>query len=309
VKRIVKEVLYAKSGKAITEIAGEFLNATIGDKVPTINELEKKYEFYSHGTIQNALTALKNMGAISLKSLGKKGNFLEDKDDGLLLKFMGVDTIVGCMPLPYSRRLEGFATGLLSCLNEHDDIESRLVYTRGAESRVKMLLAGKCDYVIVSKFAALEMVKEYEDIEIIKEFGYESYVSDHVVLFHDVKANKISDGMRVGIDEASIDQKRLTELICKDKNVTLVPLTYNNILKKVISGEIDCAVWNKDEIFDKYVNVNYSTIDKDIDDTIAVMMCDKRREYLSKFLDNNFKEAEILKTQKLVLDNIIVPIY
>ena len=124
----IEDVLLAKSGYATIKIAVEFLNAEKGDRIKTVSELEEIYHF-SRGTIQNALKALKSLNAISTVSKGKQGTILTNKNDGILLTIVGIKAVVGCMPLPYSKRYEGLATGLISCIEDKAGISSNVVFS------------------------------------------------------------------------------------------------------------------------------------------------------------------------------------
>lgn len=237
----INNYLLAKTGIALIKVTGDFVFLEIGDKVPTVISLEKKYNL-SHGTVQNAIKTLKDLKAIEIENKGKKGAFLKKKDITLLLKLMGIEHLVGCMPLPYSKRYEGLATGLTTSIENEYGIKSSLAYVRGSSNRVEMLLANRYDYAIVSLFAAKKYVKKYKELEIVKEFGPHSYTGEHMLIFHDKSAKTIKAGMKVGVDTSSVDQTELTKKVCKGISVQLVNLSYSNVLKKVMLGEVDCAV-------------------------------------------------------------------
>lgn len=304
----IEDVLLAKSGYATIKIAVEFLNAEKGDRIKTVSELEEIYHF-SRGTIQNALKALKSLNAISTVSKGKQGTILTNKNDGILLTIVGIKAVVGCMPLPYSKRYEGLATGLISCIEDKAGISSNVVFSRGASARTDMVVNRRCDYIITSKLAGKNIVKTNNNLEIIKEFGPGSYLSDHVIIFHDNKVKDIEDGMRIGIDNESYDQCRLVKLACANKNVEYVDVSYPNLLKKIVSGEIDATVWNKDEIFDKYLDISYKRIEKDNSDTNAVMIVRKDRKELIAFLNKYMDVDYVNKKAKLVIEGLEIPKY
>lgn len=300
--------LLAKSGIALKKVASDFVFLEVGEKIPTVISLEKKYNF-SHGTVQNAITSLKDLKAISIENKGKKGAFLKKKNEASLLKIMGIEHIVGCMPLPYSKRYEGLATGLTTSIENASGIKSSLAFVRGANNRVEMLLANRYDYAIVSLFAAKKYIKQHEELAIVKEFGLQSYTGEHVVIFHDKDTKTIKKGMKVGVDTSSVDQMELTKKVCKGIDVKLVNLSYSNVLKKVILGGVDCAVWNKDEIFDKHSNINYMNIDTNKEDTIAAMLINKNNENVLAVLDRIVNEAEVQRIQKQVIDDLLIPTY
>ncbi len=307
-KTTVQDILLAKSGKAVIALAGDFLNMEIGQKILTISELQEKHSF-SRGTIQNALVALKDLGAIDIESKKHCGSYLINKDIQLLLKIMGIESLVGCMPLPYSKRYEGLATGLVSTIEDSFGISSSLAFVRGAKNRINMLLSGRYDYAIVSLMAARQLINDGKNITIVKNFGRGSYTGDHVIIFHDKKDHEITDGMRVGVDPSSIDQMNLTEMVCKGIKVKMVNVSYSNVLKMVLLGEIDCAVWNKDEIFDKYIDVNYVNIDKAHDDTVAVLVADSSKEQLITLLNKAVEISVINEKQQQVIAGMLTPNY
>ncbi|WP_279073517.1 GntR family transcriptional regulator YhfZ, partial [Amedibacillus dolichus] len=221
-----------------------------------------------------------------------------------------INAIVGVMPLPYSKRYEGFATGIIVALENQYDLPVSLAYMRGAKNRVSMLLSNRYDFAVISKYAALEMQKQGINISIVKSFGKYSYLSKHIVAFHDANIKEIQDGMKIGVDNDSIDQRNLTEMICKDKNVTFVMMEYTQILQKVALGEIDAAIWNEDEITDKLYDINYVSVDAgDELDTEAVIAVDRKKTELIALLDEIIDVDMVLKSQKLVLEGKITPSY
>ena len=116
--------------------------------------------------------------------------------------------------------------------------------------------------------------------------------------------------MKIGVDNDSIDQRNLTEMICKDKNVTFVMMEYTQILQKVALGEIDAAIWNEDEITDKLYDINYVSVDAgDELDTEAVIAVDRKKTELIALLDEIIDVDMVLKSQKLVLEGKITPSY
>lgn len=304
----IENALLAKHGLVTTKIAGEFLNLEVGDRMMTVSELQEKYGF-SRGTIQNAIKTLKNLGAIDTISKGHQGTIIKSKNDSIILSIMGINSVIGCMPLPYSKRYEGLATGLISAIEDKTNISSNIVFSRGAEARAKMVESDRCDYIITSKLAAKNIIEKYPNLAIVKEFGPGSYLSDHVIVFHNKEDKDIKDGMSIGIDRNSIDQCRLVNKVCGNKKVKYIDVSYPNLLKKVIKGDIDATVWNKDEIFDKYLDVNYKIIKKDDSDTNAVMIVKKDRKELIEFLNRYMNNDYILKKMMLVIEGLETPRY
>ena len=304
-----RELLYSKNGISTMMLAQLFLGMQVGNRIPTVSELSEKIDL-ARGTIQNSIKLLQEQKAIQLESRGYLGTFLVQKDMTILLAFSGIQSIVGTMPLPYSKKYEGFATGIIAGLENQYNIPASLAYMRGAQNRISMLLSDRYDFAIISKYTALKLLKKDSPIYIVKTFGPYSYLSRHVIVFHDENVSEIKDGMRVGIDKDSIDQCELTKYACKGKDIELIPLDYNQILAKTIIGEIDAAIWNEDEITDKLITINYTPLSElDTADTEAVLVVDAKKMEMAALLDEIIDIKTVLDIQNLVTQGKITPSY
>ena len=306
----LNSILLGKNAIATISIAREFIKIKCGERIPTVSDFEKQLHI-ARGTIQNAIATLKDNSAIVLEARGRNGTYLIMKDMRKLLSLSGLDSLIGSMPLPYSKRYEGLATGLIASSENQYDIPTSLSYMRGAKNRLGMLLADRYDFAIVSLFAAESFLKNRPNsIVIVKRFGQYSYLSEHVLVFHDDKHRLIHDGMRIGLDYSSIDHQNLTFDVCKNKNVEFVNMDYNQVISKIMSGDVDAAIWNKDEIVDKFINVNYQPLNIDIiDDTEAVLCASGDRPEIVSLLDEIIDVDIVLKNQNLVLRNKLTPNY
>lgn len=304
-----KEILFSKNGIAMYTLAREFLKYNVGDKIPTVSELSENFKL-ARGTVQNAVKLLQHSDAIRIESKGHVGSYLVKKNMGILLEFAGISSIVGVMPLPYSKRYEGLASGLLVTMENHYNIPASMAFMRGSKNRISMLLSNRYDFAIISKTAADEMIEKHDNIIIVMSFGEYSYLSEHVIIFKNDKLTEIQDGMRIGVDSSSLDQKYLTEKVCAGKKVEYVSVDYSRILERVMRGDIDAAIWNKDEINDKYVKINYKEI-KEFGTTAneAVMVVSKEESELVPLLRNIVDPATVVNIQKLVLEGKITPSY
>lgn len=304
-----RKMLYSKNGISTMMLAQLFLGLQIGERIPTVSELNDKIDL-ARGTIQNSIKLLQEQKAIKLESRGHLGTFLVNKDMMILLDFSGINSIVGVMPLPYSKKYEGFATGIIVGLENQYNIPASMAYMRGAQNRISMLLSNRYDFAIISKYAALELQMNKVDIKIVKVFGPHSYLTRHVIVFHDEHVKEIMDGMRVGIDQDSVDQSNLTTTVCHGKKIQMVPLDYNQILAKIISGEIDAAIWNEDEITDKLININYIPLPElNIADTEAVLVVDAKKIEMASLLDDIIDVNMVLAIQEQVTKGKLTPSY
>lgn len=304
------DLLYSKNGYSTKKLALEFIRLTEGSRIPTVSELNEKIGL-ARGTIQNALKMLTEKNAVELNSRGAMGTFLTRKNMRQLLDFAGIDSIVGAMPLPYSVRYEGLATGLISGVENVYDLPVSLAYMRGAECRISMVLAGRYDFAIVSRMAAEQVICEKKlPLKIIKSFGPGSYLGAHVILFHDRDRHQIEDGMKVGIDRDSIDQATLTGEICQGHQVEFVPMTYNQVTKAIREGVIDAAVWNEDEVVDKMMDIPYKVIETcNNQDREAVMVVDGENETIASLLEEMISTATVCSIQNMVTEGKMAPSY
>lgn len=297
--------LMNKCGLASIEISKMFLDLEEGSRIPTVTEISKKFSL-PRGTVQNAIKNLTDLKAIKLQARGYKGTTLNKKNIKILLEIIGVTDLAGIMPFPYSKRQEGLASGLTKTL-ENREIPVYIAYMRGAMQRMRMVEKGRYDFAVVSYLAAKRYIKEHNKLMILANFGKHSYLSKHVICFKDHNANQIEDGMRVGLDEFSVDAKDITLKLCKNKKVAFIPTEYYQAIDKVMSGELDAVVTNIDEANDKGLHIHYMDIDNFCDgyDNEAVIVILENslvpKKYLSSLIDKNI----VLNTQKLVLDKKI----
>jgi biotin operon repressor len=304
-----QDQLLSKNGIAIINLAKVLLCFDIGQRTPTVTELCEQLNL-SRGTVQNALKTLQTNDAVRIESKGHLGSYIVKKNTQILLQYAGITALVGAMPLPYSKKYEGLASGLVTAMENNYNIPITMSYMRGAKNRIAMVLAHRYDFAVVSKYAALEQINQGRPILIIKDFGPYSYCSAHVVIFHDPKAKTIKDGMRVGIDSDSIDQSDMTKRACRGRSVKYYPVEYSSLLKRVISGDLDATVWNQDEITDTLAKVNYTEIAMDnVLDTEAVIVVNSGAKEIASLLSEVINTEAVLKIQKLVMEGKVTPSY
>ncbi|GAA0443852.1 MAG: GntR family transcriptional regulator YhfZ [Bacillota bacterium] len=305
------ESLFSKNGLAAKEIAGKMLHIQEGDRIPRVSDLAKTLEI-GNGTVQGALKVLENLHAIHLEARGHLGTFLRKKDVVLLKEIAGVGSLIGAMPLPYSPKYEGLATGLIEAseamLNHID-----LAYMRGSKQRLESLKARRSDFVIMSQLAAEQEVSEDENLEIALNFGAHTYVTAHQIFFSNHGEQKIKDGMRVGIDYTSIDQSKITLMECRGLDVELIPVNYMQLFEMLLKGDLDAAVWNADEnrareTFQVGEFQSASTRQVVKNASTSVILIEKDRKDVKEYITKLDKE-KILRIQQQVVNKEKLPHY
>ncbi|MBC7341937.1 MAG: hypothetical protein H5U02_05765 [Clostridia bacterium] len=233
-----------KNGMVIREIAGELLTAKEGDRILPVSEYAERLHT-GRGTIQTALRQLEDSGAVKLYSRGHLGTFIAEINHRRLWEFTASPTLLGVMPLPYTRRYLGLATGLSRAFKEAG-IPFNLAHMGGSAKRLEALEIDRYDFAVISALT-LELVgKDFPGVEVVMELAPGTLVSDYALLIRHSGAKGIEDGMRVGVDPNSVDQYYLTLSESQGKDVELVELSYLQSLEKLIKGEIDATLWNLD---------------------------------------------------------------
>ncbi|GIP62297.1 transcriptional regulator [Virgibacillus pantothenticus] len=305
------ERLFSKNGLAAREIAKKLLLLDEGGRIPKVSDLAQELGI-GNGTVQGALKVLEKLHAIKLDARGHLGTFLRKKDTILLKEIAGVGKLVGAMPLPYSAMYEGLATGIIE-VSETIVNNIDLVYMRGSKQRLESLKARRSDFVVMSQLAAETEMEQEDNLEIIVNFGANTYVSTHQVFFSNKQHTKIEDGMRIGIDYTSVDQSQLTLLECEGYTVSFVPVNYMQLFDMLLNEHIDAAVWNADENRSKETFTtgefqSHKASALALKASTAVILVEKDREDVHSAIKELDKDR-ILEIQQKVINKEKLPHY
>lgn len=304
----IKNKLMQKIGIIASNLSEEFIQLNVDDRIPTVAYLSEKYEI-ARGTVQSALKLLQDYKAIKLDSRGHLGTFITEIDYLKLLKISGVNSIVGVMPLPYSKKYEGLATGIFNTLNG-GGLSVNLAFMRGSNHRLETLIDKRYDFAVISRLTADYYIKNNENIEILMGFGDFSYVNEHVLALRVGYDNSDYNGMRIGIDRSSIDQSSLTLSYFENYDIVYVDMSYSSFKEAIKNKEIDGAIWNKDDIqSDELKIVDISKNHKGISDTEAVIIISKDNTILKKLFAMKIDREKVLNYQRAIIKGEIMPNY
>ena len=182
-------------GSVAAALAMQLLSMRPGDRLDSVNQLAAEFGT-GRGTVQTALRLLTAEGAVALTSHGKTGSYLRELDQQKLLERAGLTAIIGAMPVAYSLRFQGLATGLTRAFDEAE-LPLVLAQVRGGKNRIHFLRTGRCDFAIVSRLAWQQVAAD-GDLKLLLAFGPGSNVGDHVLVFASRYADGITDGMQIG---------------------------------------------------------------------------------------------------------------
>ncbi|MEV8392545.1 MULTISPECIES: GntR family transcriptional regulator YhfZ [unclassified Streptomyces] len=239
------ERFLTRNGLAARQLAVLLLNHEPETRLPRVRDFAVELGV-GNGTVQAALQLLENAEAIETTARGHLGTFLVRSDRSILWRLSGLGTLLAAMPLPYSRRYEGLATGLRSAFEEAG-APFAITFMRGAGARTTALLEGKVDLVVLSRFAADRLIEDHP-VELVADLGPATYVGAHGLL-----VRRGSDpetlGLRVAIDHASEDQRMLAERAFAGRSdIEWVEASYMQLRELFEHDRADATVWNLDEV-------------------------------------------------------------
>jgi len=235
----------AKHARVAMHLARDLLRAKPGDRLAPIADYARRLGV-GRGTVQAALALIRERGAATLVPRGHMGTFVEAVDPAALWELTGLGSITGVMPLPYSQRYRGLATGLYRAFQQAH-VPLVMAHMRGARRRLEALNSGRYEFALVSRNSYETARAEMDFLDLALELGPRTSVREHMLLLRDGRADRITDGMRVGIDPSSIDITLLTHRECDGARVTLVELPYTQFPGQIQKGVIDAAVWDAEE--------------------------------------------------------------
>ncbi len=251
--KTIRSSLISKRGAVAIAIAEDLLHVSMGERIRTIRDYASSLDV-SVGTIETAFDSIESMRAVKLESKGRSGTFVSYVSYPILWLIARGRPIVGGMPLPWSRRIQGLATGIrVHCSQEPCDLDLR--YLRGSINRLSALASKSLDWALVSRFVSETAHVHGFRVNPTVLFGASTYISRNVILFSDSKFDTITDGMQVGIDRESTDHTYKVHSICRGKRVQYVDIKYSQGLDLISSGAIDATIWSNEDLPEEMVQL------------------------------------------------------
>jgi DNA-binding CsgD family transcriptional regulator len=236
--------LLSKQGQVVRALAAELLARQADER--RVQEYGAQIGA-STGTVQSALDYLQSAGGVRLEARGRLGTFARELHYPILWALAEGRPLVGSMPLPYSRRFEGLATGIRLQFGRQP-LNLDLRFSRGSTARLQALAARECDWILISRYAAETAHVLGFAIETVFALGANTYMADSALLIGRTNALGLSDRMRIGIDLQSTDHAYTVRSVCKGRQVSFVEIEYSQGLKLISSGQIDATVWSIEDI-------------------------------------------------------------
>ena len=299
------EGLLTRSGAAARAIARDLLGRAPGDRIPSVTRYATDTGV-GVITIQRALAYLREAGAVTLDARARSGTYLASADRARLWSLGYGEPLVAYMPLPYSRRYEGLATGIDEAL-ERAGIPHRAAFMSGAMPRLHAA-ASTHGFAVVSALA-LEIASD-TTMHAAVLLPEQSYVAAHGV----IRRRNLSGPIRsVGIDEDSIDQAVLTRAEF-GTSVDYSPIHYLQLVPSVRRGLIDAAVWSLDSVasddeLELQPLATPDAIELDTRATRAVFAVSADNSGVARLLSDCLAAEDVLLTQREVMAGDRLPSY
>lgn len=297
-----KELVSAVQGD-VKVLARGLLQRRLGDQL-YLNQLQEEL---GQGAVE-AFKLLESQGMV-----GVEGNAISHLNYSQLWGKTGWGTVMALMPLPFSRRFEGLATGLHQAFQDAG-IPLRLGFIRGATRRVDALLEGRCDLIVSTKMTIRLDMEMGRPLSFLHIWGFQSYVKEHVVVFRDPRARKIRRGMRVALDPVSVDQTILTSHECEGIDVKFVDSSYARTFEMLENGKVDAVVWSLDELDQLDLDYNYQSLSDRPhrvvgEDTVSALAVSRDEAELGGVLQLLVDFAQVESIQQRVVRGEIKPWY
>lgn len=235
---------YNKNWLVTTGIARGLLGTETGERLPTIEEYCHIFGC-SRGVIQKALATLQRSGAAELDIQGKKGTFLQSKDEERLFKKADLKFITGSMPAPLNIHLAGLASGICQAMGQCP-VPFTFAFVQGGKNRIEALSRGVYDFVVVTGSTARIAAAENPHLEIAFPLAGSEYSQPYRLYLNRPGLSGLEPGMSIAADPTSTDQWELTRLLCKDKPVELLERPYLSASIAFLSGEVDAVIYRGD---------------------------------------------------------------
>jgi hypothetical protein len=308
---VENRLLFNKKGLITIKLAKELLQYSPGDRIDTVDSYSKRFHC-SRGIIQEALAVIEADRAIKTEKRGSLGTFLQEIDYKKLIKLANWGIFTGASPLPYTRRVEGFATAIYHEM-ESKGIPFHFAYMQGARNRAAGVLNNKYVFALMSKTSALDIISEQPELSILMEFEDFTYTGGYALLFKD-DAYADKDVIRVGIDRNSPEHVDLISKIFSGRKAEYVEVQYTRMIPEILSGGIDVTVYNKDVLALQivYENIKFKDIElsaKDLDATRTVLLIHKEDYGIANVLNEIIKIDSVTKIMNEVVTGKSMPVY
>ncbi|MGJ7092986.1 YhfZ family protein [Vibrio hannami] len=218
------------------------LQAGVDGKLLTNTQLHEMYGIVA-GTIQRALTSLKNSGALITRSKGHMGRVITDMDTGLCWSMAKLKPVQLLMPSSGSIEIDILIKNITSKLSQLN-IPYFISNEPGGENRIAQVIDGKFDIALVSQGAYENMQNELTEGQ-VKILEPNTYYSLNRLVIVSRTSEDADKWKNIAIDHNSSDHTRITEAeFPMDKGYQYTETDFRQIPARVLRKEVDAGLWH-----------------------------------------------------------------
>lgn len=239
-------VLGQRLQPAVAAIAVEALARGVGGTLPTTSTLQADLGLGA-GTVQRALTSLRERGALLTTSRGQLGRVVDRLDVGACWRAAGLAPVRMLLPPAGVVEIEVLAEQLASSITGMG-IAHTVRHQRGGAARLRSVAAGTDELAAVSgaTWAALDESNR-ESIGTARPLPPGSYYApDRIVVVRRTADAGRTGRRRVAVDPESPDHIAFTEAVFGSSSdaVELVEVPFTTVPAAVLRGHVDAGVWH-----------------------------------------------------------------
>lgn len=220
-------------------IATDLLCRSVGERMSPVTEYGTAIGV-GVGTVQKALRALTDIGAVTLQPRGHLGTTILDLSVGALWHAARLEPISFAIGPQENPEFLGLEHGLQAAF---DKIGIMTVFRRqrGSDKRAEMVHNQEVDCAIFSRKAGEYFAGSTLSFDLPRQTYYRN---GGISVLFSPDADEGSE-LRVGIDRSSIDHQFLTHLFFDQNaaNIRLVECPYSHSITAILTGHIHAAVW------------------------------------------------------------------
>ncbi|WP_375748752.1 YhfZ family protein [Vibrio sp. HN007] len=218
------------------------LEAGVDGKLLTNTQLNEQYGIVA-GTIQRALTSLKNSGALITRSKGHMGRVITQMDTGLCWSMAKLKPVQLLMPSSGSIEIDILIKNITSKLSQLN-IPYFISNEPGGENRIEKVIAGDYDIALVSQGAAENMQNSLTE-EQVKTLEPNTYYSLNRLVIVSRDSDSTEQWKNIAIDRNSSDHTRITEAEFPQTNgFEYTETDFRQIPARVLRKEVDAGLWH-----------------------------------------------------------------
>lgn len=233
-------------------VAREVLAVGAGGRLPIAADLQRRYDVGS-GTVQRALSEVRDHGGVGMRSRGQRGTFVTAIDLPQLWALAQLGSVNMLLPATESTEMQGIIGALSQAIDSVVGADLTVSVITGSSVRIEAVKDGKADGAVMSSGALEQVTGLVVDRDpgvtvrggwCIMSMGYGSYYRDGSV---QVAARSPDRAIwkRIGVDSRSSDHVGLSAAEFHHSGIAITDVELDQVPLLVYEGVIDAGIWHR----------------------------------------------------------------